>query len=292
MAIATVSGPWNNPTQSTRIGLRWRWYITRFLAKVWQQLPPPLALPYPKPSLQPNSRTYPFTMSTPASTSGIPQHPSVNPLTPVITHTTWSAPETRIMNPMDESFGYTLSTSRSHESRHDRRQSIADIPPPYSEESAITLPEYTYHAPEPVTLAMILFKFGFCMFPSSLSNFQNLSWSIYDSIPTILDIWSLYPHVAFACTTYQQNRLGACMDARENRRWAQRNHRHTAKSWAQVGQTMPMCHPHPYGPCCIKWSCCLGSHPPLIRTSRRAQVRGLHSPSKHTPFVYLDSFTS
>jgi hypothetical protein len=105
-----------------------------------------------------------FTMSTLASTSGIPQHTSVSALTPVITHTTWSAPETRIMNPMDESFGYTLSTSRSHESRHDRRQSIADIPPPYSEESAIPLPEYTLHAPEPVTLAMYLFKFGFCMF--------------------------------------------------------------------------------------------------------------------------------
>ena len=102
-------------------------------------------------------------MSTPASTSVIPQHTSVSPLTPVITHTTWSTPETRIMNPMDESFGYTLSTSRSHESRHDRRQSIADILPPYSEESAIPLPEYTLHAPEPVTLAMYLFKFGFCM---------------------------------------------------------------------------------------------------------------------------------
>jgi hypothetical protein len=103
-------------------------------------------------------------MSTPAPTSGIPQHTSVIPLTPVITHTTRSAPETHIMNPMDESFGYTFSTSRSHESRHDRRQSIVDIPPPYSEESAIPLPEYTLHAPEPVTLAMYLFKFGFCMF--------------------------------------------------------------------------------------------------------------------------------
>ncbi|KIM44061.1 hypothetical protein M413DRAFT_68180 [Hebeloma cylindrosporum] len=68
------------------------------------------------------------------------------------------------MNPMDESFGYTLSSSRSHDSRHDRRQSIADIPPPYSEESAIPLPEYALHAPEPVTLAMYLFKFGF-LFP-------------------------------------------------------------------------------------------------------------------------------
>ena len=108
-------------------------------------------------------------MSTPA-TSGTPQHTSVSPLTPVITHTTRSTPDTRIMNPMDESFGYTLSTSRSHESRHDRRQSIADIPPPYSEESSIPLPEYTLHAPEPKTLAMYLFKFGFCMFLSSHSH--------------------------------------------------------------------------------------------------------------------------
>jgi len=37
-------------------------------------------------------------------------------------------------------------------------------PPSYAEEAAIPLPEYTLHAPEPVTLAMYLFKFGF-LFP-------------------------------------------------------------------------------------------------------------------------------
>ena len=146
------------------IAHRWRRYITRFLLNGWQQPPPSPAFVYSKPSLQPNPWTYPFKMSTPASTSDIPQSTSVSALTPVITHTTWSAPEMHIMNPMDESFGYTLSTSRSHESRHDQRQSTADIPPPYSEESAIPLPEYTLHSPEPVTLAMYLFKFGFRMF--------------------------------------------------------------------------------------------------------------------------------
>ena len=113
-------------------------------------------------------------MSTLASTSGIPQHTSISALTPVITHTTWSASQTRIMDPTDESFGYTLSTSMSHESRHDRRQSS---PPPYSEESTIPLPEYTLQAPEPVTLAMYLFKFGFCKFSLFRIPCQNLCWS-------------------------------------------------------------------------------------------------------------------
>ncbi|KAF8197034.1 hypothetical protein BJ912DRAFT_1140675 [Pholiota molesta] len=86
-----------------------------------------------------------------------------------LTHTTWSAPETRLIDPMDASFGYTLSlsSSRTHESRHDgsRRLSLSgDVPPPYDEEAAIPLPGYTLHAPEPLTLAMYLFKFGF-LFP-------------------------------------------------------------------------------------------------------------------------------
>ena len=167
MAIATVTAiiaSWD--WIAGRIALGWRRYITSFLVKGWPLLPPPPAFAYPQPNLQP---TPDLIMSTSASTSGTPQHTSVSALTPVMTHTTWSAPEMRIMNPMDESFGYTLSTSRSHESRHDRRQSVADIPPPYSEESAIPLPEYTLHAPEPVTLAMYLFKFGFCMFSLRVS---------------------------------------------------------------------------------------------------------------------------
>ncbi|KAF8912153.1 hypothetical protein CPB84DRAFT_1812276 [Gymnopilus junonius] len=73
----------------------------------------------------------------------------------------------RVMNPMDLAFGYTLLSSRTLESRHDeRRESIADVapPPPYAEEPEIPLPGYSVRAPEPVTLAMYLFFFGF-LFP-------------------------------------------------------------------------------------------------------------------------------
>ena len=59
------------------------------------------------------------------------------------------------IDPMDNFFGYTLTSTRTHESRHDN----TEVPPPYVEES--NLPEYTPYA-EPVTLAMYLFKFGFC----------------------------------------------------------------------------------------------------------------------------------
>ena len=93
------------------------------------------------------------------------QHPDtpITALTPVMTHTIRTSPDATMRDPMDAYFGYTFSSSRTHESRHDeRRQSMSDVPPPYAEESAIPLPEYTLHAPEPVTLAMYLFKFGFC----------------------------------------------------------------------------------------------------------------------------------
>ncbi|KIJ94810.1 hypothetical protein K443DRAFT_683492 [Laccaria amethystina LaAM-08-1] len=68
------------------------------------------------------------------------------------------------INPTDELFGYTFSSSpRTRDSRHDSvRMSISDVPPPYVEESDV--PAYTLHAPEPMTLAMYLFKFGF-LFP-------------------------------------------------------------------------------------------------------------------------------
>ncbi|TFK38466.1 hypothetical protein BDQ12DRAFT_581082, partial [Crucibulum laeve] len=62
-------------------------------------------------------------------------------------------------DPLDSFFGYTLSSSRSHESRHDHR--ISEVLPPYVEES--NLPAYSAYE-EPVTLAMYLFKFGF-LFP-------------------------------------------------------------------------------------------------------------------------------
>ncbi|PPQ84462.1 hypothetical protein CVT26_007393 [Gymnopilus dilepis] len=92
---------------------------------------------------------------------------SLNPITPAITHSTWTAPPLRVLDPLDASFGYTLSSSRTHESRHDEhRLSLSSevAPPPYAAEAGIPLPEYSLRAPEPVTLAMYLFFFGF-LFP-------------------------------------------------------------------------------------------------------------------------------
>ncbi|KAF8896865.1 hypothetical protein CPB84DRAFT_1731520 [Gymnopilus junonius] len=90
--------------------------------------------------------------------------PPLGALTPAVTHSTWTVQPLHVLDPMDEQFGYTLSSSRTHESRHDRRQSAADVLPPYAEEAEIPLPGYTLHAPEPMTLAMYLFRFGF-LFP-------------------------------------------------------------------------------------------------------------------------------
>lgn len=82
---------------------------------------------------------------------------------PAVTRNPLPALNFRARDPLDASFGYTFST----ESRHDDgslRQSIADVLPPYAEDAEIPLPGYTRHAPEPATLAMFLFKFGFCTF--------------------------------------------------------------------------------------------------------------------------------
>ncbi|KAF8896580.1 hypothetical protein BD779DRAFT_1496677 [Infundibulicybe gibba] len=61
-------------------------------------------------------------------------------------------------DPTDAFFGYTFASSRTHESRHDRR--ISEVLPPYTEDLP---PTYTEKA-EHITLAMYLFKFGF-LFP-------------------------------------------------------------------------------------------------------------------------------
>lgn len=91
-----------------------------------------------------SSSTQTQTVSTPA---------------PVTVHTVRSPPSVYTTDPIDDFFGYTLSSSRTHESRHDR--SISDVPPPYVED----LPPYT-RKDEPETLAKYLFKFGFCtLFP-------------------------------------------------------------------------------------------------------------------------------
>ncbi|KAF8235777.1 hypothetical protein L208DRAFT_1255076 [Tricholoma matsutake] len=67
------------------------------------------------------------------------------------------------INPIDDFFGYTFSSYRTHESRHE--QSLADTQslPPYIAEDT-DLPPYARKAPETVTLAKYLFKFGF-LFP-------------------------------------------------------------------------------------------------------------------------------
>lgn len=67
------------------------------------------------------------------------------------------------INPFDSFFGYTLSQTPTRESQHDRRlssfsQSDSDIAPP----SYVEPPEYESYQSEPATLAMFLFKFGFC----------------------------------------------------------------------------------------------------------------------------------
>ncbi|KAJ7760738.1 hypothetical protein DFH07DRAFT_867848 [Mycena maculata] len=94
--------------------------------------------------------------------------------TPIGCTSTISAPSTAVIhlersssvqnttNPVDDFFGYTLVSSQTRDSRHDRRISAAEstaAPPPYDE-----APEYTQKVKEPVTLAMYLFKFGF-LFP-------------------------------------------------------------------------------------------------------------------------------
>jgi len=79
---------------------------------------------------------------------------------PVLTHQIRTLSQVSSpIDPMDDFFGYTLSSTRTHDSRHDENNT--EVPPPYAEES--NLPEYTPYA-EPVTLAMYLFKFGF-LFP-------------------------------------------------------------------------------------------------------------------------------
>ncbi|KAJ6570114.1 hypothetical protein DFH09DRAFT_1313318 [Mycena vulgaris] len=88
--------------------------------------------------------------------------PSVPLPSATVTHLERSSPVQHTTNPVDDFFGYTLASSRTRDSRHDRRISAAEsaaAPPPY-----VDAPEYTQTAKEPVTLAMFLFKFGF-LFP-------------------------------------------------------------------------------------------------------------------------------
>ena len=71
---------------------------------------------------------------------------------PVLTHEARTPAQVALdIDPMDDFFGYTLSSTRTQDSRHDGID--AKVPPPYVEES--NLPEYTPYA-EPVTLAISL----------------------------------------------------------------------------------------------------------------------------------------
>lgn len=93
------------------------------------------------------------------------------PPTPIVVAAGSSRPAvpTEARNPLDDFFGYTLSHSSTHESRHDQRIS-AEVLPPYLEAP----PAYQKKASsEPATLAMYLFKFGFCTFLFHYCNFSS-----------------------------------------------------------------------------------------------------------------------
>ena len=104
---------------------------------------------------------------------------------PVLTHEVrTSARVASPIDPMDDFFGYTLSSTRTHDSRHDENNT--DILPPYVEESP--LPEYTPYA-EPITLAMYLFKFGFCKFPKSFLKEATITHSFLFVITVFPPFW-------------------------------------------------------------------------------------------------------
>ncbi len=65
-------------------------------------------------------------------------------------------------NPIEDFFG-VASSRGTHDSRHDERRAsfYGDAPPPYAPRDAQGLPSYSSVAAPP-TLAMYLFKAGFC----------------------------------------------------------------------------------------------------------------------------------
>ncbi|KAJ7086150.1 hypothetical protein B0H15DRAFT_887258 [Mycena belliarum] len=92
----------------------------------------------------------------------IAQHVSLPAPSAAVTHPERSSTTPTTTNPVDDFFGCALASSRTRDSRHDQRISLAEsalAPPPY-----IDAPEYTARSREPDTLAMYLFKFGF-LFP-------------------------------------------------------------------------------------------------------------------------------
>jgi hypothetical protein len=92
-------------------------------------------------------------------------------------------------DPIDDFFGMT------RESHHDRHPSSDALPVYIADDTA--LPRYSAVAPEPVTLAMYLFKFGFCVSQFFLHPEYRSLISLY-SFPTFLDPWCLYPFITSA----------------------------------------------------------------------------------------------
>jgi hypothetical protein len=92
------------------------------------------------------------------------------PATPVVAYTRSTEYQhkrtTNGSDPIDEFFGMT------RESRHDRRPSVDALPAYVAHE--VALPRYSAVAPEPITLAMYLFKFGFRAFSTIFFNIRNI----------------------------------------------------------------------------------------------------------------------
>ena len=67
-------------------------------------------------------------------------------------------------DPVDDFFGVTPPSTNTRDSRHDLRLSAGELPPPYPalRRCSGELPAYDAAPVEPITLAMYLFKFGFC----------------------------------------------------------------------------------------------------------------------------------
>ena len=67
-------------------------------------------------------------------------------------------------DPVDDFFGITPPSTNTRDSRHDLRLSAGELPPPYPALRRYSgeLPAYDAAPIEPITLAMYLFKFGFC----------------------------------------------------------------------------------------------------------------------------------
>lgn len=101
-----------------------------------------------------------IAMSSSNATAG-PSTPASLPV--AVIHDAASSSTDSPIDPFNAFFGYTLSQTSTRESQHDRPLSSSsfesELPPAYVEP-----PAYEMSQTEPATLAMFLFKFGFCTF--------------------------------------------------------------------------------------------------------------------------------